>query len=500
MPPKVRRKRASPTDLYKACKAGGDCIPDVTNKIEGNTWADKLLRWFGNIIYLGGLGIGTGKGTGGSYGYRPLQPGAGGRVPHNVPIRPTVPLETIPEIPTGFVTPEAPSIIPMVELPIDTSVVIDNIANIGPTDPVLDVSVLYETYNPTYDPTANIVQPTTLNTGAGTSEVVIGRSIPAATSIVLDSATGIDGAVDAPSHAEAYNIFVDPLGSGQGVGALEEIELDTFPSGPEGPAQRTSTPTLGSRLVQQGRQLYNRFTQQVQIRDPAFLNRPSRLVVFGFENPAFENEELTLRFLDDVNQVAAAPNPEFSDVRVLYRQQLSETPGRTVRVSRLGTKGSLTTRSGVLVGQRTHFYFDLSSIENADALELYPVGVTHSSAETVDALAEHSFIEYPISDPIYSDEDLLDELVETFNNSHLVLSSTDESGKPVFVSLTGPWTPKVFIQEFSNGYYVHTPVLHFPTADTLQPSKTNLLVFSDDYYLDPSLRRRRRKRKYPFVF
>ena len=59
-----RRKRASPTDLYKSCAMGGDCIPDVKNKIEGTTLADILLKVFGSVIYLGNLGIGTGRGSG----------------------------------------------------------------------------------------------------------------------------------------------------------------------------------------------------------------------------------------------------------------------------------------------------------------------------------------------------------------------------------------------------------------------------------------------------
>lgn len=502
MPPKLRRKRASPTDLYKSCQAGGDCIPDVKNKIENNTWADRLLRWFGNIIYLGGLGIGTGKGSGGTYGYRPLQPGASGRVPSNIPVRPTVPVETLPDLPTGFVTPDAPSVIPMVELPVDTGVIIDNVSTIGPTDPVLDVSVIYESYNPTFDPTINAAHPTTLTTPAGASEVVIGRSVPSSTSIILDTSFGPDSVINAPSHAEAYNIFVDPLGSGTGIGSLEEIELQSLVSPFEIDVQTTSTPNLTSRILSQGRQLYNRFTQQIPVRNPEFLSRPSRLVTFGFENPAFSNEELTLRFMDDVQEVAAAPDPDFADVRVLYRQQLNEIPGRTVRASRLGTKGFMTTRSGVLVGQNAHFYYDISSIENADALELMPLGVSNSSSVHVDSLAESALVDYPLSEPLYPDEELFDELVETFNNSHLVLSNTDDSGTPVFVSLSAPWAPKIFIAGTSDGYFVHVPVIPNVNMDlsSLVPSATLHDVFSDDYYLHPSLRRRRRKRKYPFVF
>ena len=63
-----RLKRASDVDLYKSCALGGDCFPDVQNKVEGKTWADTLLKVFGSLIYLGNLGIGTGRGSGGQFG------------------------------------------------------------------------------------------------------------------------------------------------------------------------------------------------------------------------------------------------------------------------------------------------------------------------------------------------------------------------------------------------------------------------------------------------
>lgn len=500
MPPYIRRKRASPTDLYRSCQAGGDCPPDVKNKIEGNTWADRLLKWFGNIIYLGGLGIGTGKGTGGTYGYRPLQPGAAGKVPSTVPLRPTVPVDTLPDIATGFISPDAPSVVPMVELPVDTSVVVDSVANLGPSDPVLDVSVIYEASNPTFDPTLSQVHHTNIGSETTPTDVVIASGRPTATRIVLDSVSGVSGHIDAPILSEVYNVFVDPQGSGVGVGALEEIELEPLQHTFEIEQPRTSTPSsLGSRALDATRRLYNRYVRQQSTRNPDFLNRPSRLVTFGFENPAYSNEELTLRFMDDVNEIAAAPDEDFADVRVLYRQVLSETPHGTVRASRFGTRGTMTTRSGVLVGQNVHFYYDLSAIENADALELMPVGDSGNTAHTVDGLAESSLIDGANLDFIYPDDELLDEQVEQFTNSHLIMSSTEESGKTVFVSLSAPWAPKVFIADVGNGLFVQAPVLAEP-RDNLHPhSLPAFNFFSDDYYLHPSLRRRR-KRKRPFYF
>lgn len=492
---RIRRKRASPTDLYRSCQAGGDCIPDVKNKIEGNTWADKLLKWFGNIIYLGGLGIGTGRGTGGSYGYRPIQSGAGGRVPQTVPVRPTVPIETIPEVPTGFITPEAPSVIPMVELPVDTSVVIDNVTSIGPSDPVLDVSVIYEAHNPTFEANIPQLHPTTVAGGDNPAEVVIGSSSTPVHRIVLDSVEGISGAIDAAAPAEVYNVFVDPQGSGTAVGALEEIELGPLQQTFEIEERATSTPrSFVDTALTRTRQFYNRFVQQARIRDPAFLGRPSRLVTFGFENPAFSNEDLTLQFMDDVQDIAAAPDPAFSDVRVLHRPVYSETPGGTVRASRLGTRGFMTTRSGALLGQDVHFYYDISSIEDADTIEMLPLGNRSSAPEVVHSLAESSFI-----DNIYPDEELIDEVVEQFNNSHLVLSETDESGRTKFVSLGTPWLPKAFVSDTGSGYTMRPPILKSWEVVVRPATRNYTFVFSADYYLHPSLRRIRRKRKRSFI-
>ena len=128
---KVRRKRASPEDLYKTC-ATGDCPEDVRNKIEQNTLADRLLKWFSSILYFGGLGIGTGRGSGGSLGYRPInapsRPGQSG----TYPIRPSIPIESLGPrafIPVDTVQPNASSIIP------ELTIVDPAIVDIGrPTD------------------------------------------------------------------------------------------------------------------------------------------------------------------------------------------------------------------------------------------------------------------------------------------------------------------------------------------------------------------------------
>lgn len=477
MSARVRRKRASPEDLYRACKAGGDCIPDVQNKIEGTTWADRLLQWFGSIIYLGNLGIGTGRGTGGSMGYRPLGPGAGGRTPSST-VRPSVPTEVVP----GLVLPEGPSIVPLTDLVVDTGVIVDT--NVLGTDIPTDINILFENTNPTFDITTITGHPTIISsTDEAAAVLEIGSVNTVNTQIKLDSA---QIPTNNWSIQDVQDIFVDPLSSSSTVGGYEEIELlplhrESF----EIQEARTSTPdTLLNRALNNVRRFYGRSVQQVPVRNPAFLTQPSSLVQFEFENPAFTSDDLTLRFQQDVNEIAAAPEPEFADVHILHRQVLSETPGGTVRASRAGTKGYMRTRAGSLVGQDVHFYYDFSSIEPADSTELATF-VDFSGNQALES--ETSFV--------YPDNELLDTLVESFNDSHLVLQ-TEDNNEPVTVPMFAEGSAKVFVLDIGGDTQslASTYVLHISTdiAKVITPSTPN--VFSADYYLHPSLYRRRKRK------
>lgn len=484
MSARVRRKRASAGDLYKSCKAGGDCIPDVQNKIEGTTWADRLLQWFGSIIYLGNLGIGTGKGTGGSFGYRPLDSGTGGRAP-NVPVRPAVPTEIVPEVIPGLVLPEGPSIVPLTDLVVDTGVVIDT-TTFGADVPT-DVNILFENINPTYDVTTIAGHPTIISsTDEAAAVLEIGAIDTQTTRVSLDT-----GHIDDVNPHNVYNIFVDPLATGSSIGGYEEIELlplhrEEF----EIEEPKTSTPeTLLNRVFNNARRYYGRSVQQMPTRNPAFLTQPSRLVQFEYENPAFTPADLTLRFQQDVAEVAAAPEPDFADVHVLHRQALSETPEGTVRASRLGTKGYIRTRAGTLVGQDVHYYYDFSTIENAESFELAPLDDFSGNQALQN---ETSFV--------YPDNELLDELVESFNDSHLVLQ-TEDNNEAVTVPMFATGSPKVFVLDIGFGNRTAAPkyVLHVGTdvARVISPATSN--IFSEDYYLHPSLHRKRKRRK-PLFF
>ena len=75
-----RTKRDSATNLYRTCKQAGTCPSDVINKVEQSTIADNILKYGSAGVFFGGLGISTGRGTGGTTGYVPLGEGTGVRV------------------------------------------------------------------------------------------------------------------------------------------------------------------------------------------------------------------------------------------------------------------------------------------------------------------------------------------------------------------------------------------------------------------------------------
>ena len=158
--------------------------------------------------------------------------------------------------------------------------------------------------------------------------------------------------------------------------AQESFEMQSWPSRysfeiEEGTPPRSSTPV--QRAVQSlsslRRALYNRrLTEQVAVTDPLFLSRPSQLVQFQFDNPAFE-EEVTQIFERDLEAVEEPPDRQFLDVIRLGRPTVAETPQGYLRVSRLGRRATIRTRSGAQVGAQVHFYRDLSTIDS-DALDI----------------------------------------------------------------------------------------------------------------------------------
>ncbi|AEM24612.1 minor capsid protein [human papillomavirus 137] len=502
-----RRKRAAVEDIYaKGCtQPGGYCPPDVKNKVEGNTWADFLLKVFGSVVYFGGLGIGTGKGTGGSTGYTPLGGTVGSRGTTNT-IKPTIPLDPlgVPDIVTvDPIAPEAASIVPLAEgLPepgvIDTGtsfpgLAADNENIVTVLDPLSEVTGVGE-------------HPNIITGGTADSPAILDvqTSPPPAKKILLDpSISKTTTAVQThASHVDAnLNIFVDAQSFGTHVGYTEDIPLEEINLRSEFELEdsepKTSTP-FAERVLNKTKQLYSKYVQQVPTRPAEFALYTSR---FEFENPAFE-EDVTMEFENDLAEIGEITTPAVSDVRILNRPIYSETADRTVRISRLGQRAGMKTRSGLEIGQRVHFYFDLSDIPR-ESIELNTYGNYSHESTIVDELLSSTFInpfEMPVDSEIFAENELLDPLEEDFRDSHIVVPYLEDEQINITPTLPPGLGLKVYSDLSERDLLIHYPVQH---ADIMVPDTPyipvqppdGVLVDDNDYYLHPGLYSRKRKRR-----
>lgn len=509
-----RRKRDSVPNLYAKCKLGGDCLPDVQNKVEANTLADKLLKWLGSVIYLGGLGIGTGRGSGGSTGYTPL--GSPSRViPGGTVVRPTVPIDPVGPVdilPIDAVDPAGSSIIPLEDL----SVVDDLTTNTNIITPELttpDLDILVDP-DPVSDVSGTSSHPTVIGgednnvavldvtpTEPPPKRIALGASPKISTPhiSVISDATSI-------GHSADINVFVDDSFAGITVGNYEEIPLQDFNVRAEfeieaGP--KSSTPRdIIDKTIGRARQLYGRRVQQVATRNLDFLGQASRAVVFGFENPAFD-PDITMTFQQDLAEVAAAPDADFTDVITLGRPQYSETESGLLRVSRFGQRGTIRTRSGVQIGQAVHFYYDLSTIDTSDALEMTTLGQHSADLSIVDAMADSSFINpFENPDPTLNEEQqLLDRYTESFENSHLLLTGSRRNQSFTIPTLPPGIALRVFVDDIGQDLFVSYPETTLIPAsgipiEPFEPFIPSTLQFDTfDYDIHPSAIKKRRKRK-----
>lgn len=527
-----RTKRASVTDIYRGCKAAGTCPPDVLNKVEHTTIADKILQYGSAGVFFGGLGISTGRGTGGATGYVPLGEGPGVRVggtptivrPGVIPeiIGPTdlIPLDTVRPI-----DPTAPSIVTGTDSTVDLLPgEIESIAEIHPVpvdNAVVDTPVVTEGRR-----------------GSSAILEVADPSPPMRTRVartqyhnpafqIISESTPMSGESSLADH-----IIVFEGSGGQLVGgpresytaSSENIELQEFPSRysfeiDEGTPPRTSTPV--QRAVQSlsslRRALYNRrLTEQVAVTDPLFLSRPSRLVQFQFDNPAFE-DEVTQIFERDLSTVEEPPDRQFLDVQRLSRPLYTETPQGYVRVSRLGRRATIRTRSGAQVGAQVHFYRDLSTINTEEPIEMQLLGEHSGDSTIIQGPVESSIVDVNIDEPdglevgrqetpsvedvdFNSEDLLLDEGVEDFSGSQLVVGTRRSTNTLTVPRFETPRDTSFYIQDIQ-GYTVSYPESR-QTTDIIFPHPDTPTVVihindtSGDYYLHPSLQRKKRKRKY----
>lgn len=492
-----RRKRASPTDLYQSCLQGGDCIPDVQNKFENRTIADWLLKIFGSVIYLGNLGIGSGKGTGGSLGYRPLGAGGSGRPLSELPIsRPNVVIDPITPQAIVPIEPGASSIVPLAEGGVDTSFLTPEA---GPGVGGEDIE-LFTFSDPTLDVGGVGGGPSVISTELSETAFIDATPAPPATKQILYDAVS-SSAVEVhinpflQTSANDTNIFVDTLLPGETIGeaGYENIPLDSL-------SLQTRDVPLESTPIQAGRlqnksALYSRFIEQVPVYDPDFLVQPSRLVQFEFENPAFD-PDISLRFEQDVDTLRAAPNTAFADIAYLARPQLTGTADRAVRLSRLGTRAALRTRSGLTVGPQVHFYMDISNIipENIE------MSIIDSTRDTtvVDDLLRGTVLDDPANAAHvqFNDDDLLDALTETFDNTHIVVQGVSDETDTTALPIPLPTNiSKVFINDVAeNGLFTNINIDSNITPIFTKNWNTVVPLQDTDYIIDPSLLYRKRRR------
>ena len=277
------------------------------------------------------------------------------------------------------------------------------------------------------------------------------------------------------------------------------------------PPRQTSTPIERGRqaLSSIRRALYNRrLTQQVPVEDPLFFSRPSKLVRFQFDNPTFE-EEVTQIFERDLESVEEPPDRQFLDVAKLGRPLYSETPQGYIRVSRLGNRASLRTRSGAQVGAQVHFYKDVSTIDSEAPIELQLLGEHSGDTSIIQGPVESTLVDINVRDTPellesseFNSQDLLiDDAIEDFSGSQLVFGNPRRSTTSVTVPrFSSPRETTLYVQDIQ-GYTVaypesrDRPVIIYP-----QPEIPAVVIhFGEsgaDYYLHPHLQRRKRKRAY----
>ncbi|AXQ03957.1 L2 [Canine papillomavirus 22] len=514
-----RTKRDSAANLYRHCQIGGDCIPDVVNKAENKTTADKILQIGSSVIYLGGLGIGTGKGTGGATGYQPI----GGRVPATG--RPAVPRPAIAVDPLGpidvgglgpSVTAEAPSVVPLLEADVTVDPEVTISTDPGPNVIVHEVEVHPPPGNPTVatgsseDGSVAILEVGS-SSGAsadrgGHAESVTSTSLhanPSFNTIIHSTPTPGEA-----SAAESVVVSFPDIGHVVSHASFEEIPLQSF--GPsefeidEGPL--TSSPF--ERFAKRARQLYHRTVQQNPVTSSLFISRPSSLV--QFTNPAFEPDpDITLTFDIDPETVRAAPDPDFRDVHTLGRVQYGRAPGGRVRVSRLGSKATMKLRSGTHTGGRTHFFYDISSIAapEPESIELSITGEHSGQQVIVLDSTDHAIIDSSSFEGnlLFPDEELLDDYEEDFSHGQLAIATG--RGRTRVVPASHRESPKAYVIIDAPGQAV---VVAHPDSSDTQPSvipsvpvlPVTPTVWGDifsNFDLHPGLLKRKRKR-HPWHF
>lgn len=533
-----RSKRDTVENLYKTCRLSGNCPPDVVNKVERKTLADILLQAFSSVIYLGGLGFGTGKGN---VGVRPIPElptvSRGTDVPvvtnqieeiplteFTVPSRTTVrtqerpfsvPLDRIgagfrPRDPTGIrpidvVDPSSPAIVTLQESLPDSVITITEPNFEGNETIVNNLDVITDTVSIRSHPTVFqgidqqfAILSVTPADPPPTEVVFSVLEEPIDPFVTLQTVAGhIDPSID---------VFVDPNLTSDDIILGEEIPLD--PINPraefdiEEPPQFSTPEQRIQRAFSRVREFYRRHIEQVRTSNLNLLGDVSRAIQFGFENPAFE-PEVSLEFEKDLETIEAAPDIDFTDIQKISKPYFSETPRGTVRVSRFGQRPGVSTRSGTVLSQGVHYYYDISDIPTIESIELSPLSETLGTQFIEHPEAESSFIDEL---NINTEDVLMDSYNDDFTSAHLIFNNIegeeDIESIPTLISDVGlrtlPIISDIFISEQnlnSDSTFNLPPIPLEPVVPT-----KGTVVDSFDFYLHPSLTKRKRKRRKRYYF
>lgn len=478
--PRRRQKRDSATNIYRNCKQWGTCPDDVVNKVENNTIADRILKWASSFLYLGNLGIGTGSGTGGRTGYEPINTGVrvssagrpastpiGGRTPAALPVQPFNPVDAAVEV-----GPSDSSIIPMVDL---------STPSVRPAEvaPPAHTPAPTDSFIVTSDP-----GPAVLDVGPGAKGRVSRTQFHNPAYHAPSSTPAQVGESSLQPHQLIHSGEVQATPSG------EAIELSTFSSTLNGDPPIASTPVRDVIRAQTAIRPFARGTQQVPVSDPIFLSRPQSLVTY--DNPVFEAED---SFLFEHPSIHAAPDQAFMDIIALHRPALSTTRQGFVRVSRIGNRGTIRTRSGAQIGGRVHFFHDLSPIVPQESIEMDVLGGNASDPLGVADADEETLFD------VFSDLDTPAQQETALADDDIIFrtpESTDQSF-PFPAHMPAGLPQPVHIISKGGGVAIvaapYTPAI-LSGGGSVSPITVSV---SSDYWLHPSLvLRRKRKRKLGF--
>lgn len=519
-----RTRRDAAENIYRNCKQWGTCPEDVINKIEQKTPADKILQYGSLGVFLGGLGIGTGKGTGGTTGYVPLGEGPGVRIggrPLNRTPFVTVPLDPIGArdfMPVNVIEPLAPSVIPLEDLPPAIDLPGSNFEVVAEVHPASDIPPV-RTPGATKDsdalielsshtPPVRTVTRTQYNNPLFEIRVTTNNNVGETSASDHIFSTGGGGSVVGETVTNALG---------------EEIPLITFrgPDFEESLVQETdfttSTPKSSEPITYKPMTLNKRIAENIEVPEREFLGRPRKLVTF--DNPVFEEDPVSLVFEQDVQDIVdeprAAPHPEFRDVVRLGRLTFSQQEGGRVRASRIGKKAIMKTRSGTVIGPKVHFYQDISSIAPGESIEMVTLG-EHSGDTSIVSPLNEGVTETEFEQPSIIIDDppaVLDLEAEEYPEETLIDSFDTDVGERLHLLIR---------PQGRQQFQIPVPVLDFDSPVKVVPDLDSVIIWrpdtstivphvnpdggplviivwdttGPDFSLHPSLLRKRRKKNF----